>query len=485
MIESQPLKSVTSRPAAKQPGFAHAFLTLAAIILVISTGLFVLETSLHSLILVSLLIASSSAWGLGHDFRSIREAMNSGIQGALPAIYIFILIGVLIAAFIESGTLATLIYLGIEFISPAVFLPAGLILCSLMSVATGTSWGTVGTIGVVLMGIGSAMGIPEPLVAGMVISGACFGDKMSPVSDTTNLASMASRVDLYDHIKSMFYSTGPAYLVALIIFSLTGLGYSGLQLPVEQLSTMQAALSNTFVINIFALFPLVVMLLLSMARVAAEPSMMAATVVAVILAVFMQGQEVTSVLNSLFSGGSVRTGLENIDQLLGRGGITSMMWTLSLSLMALALGGILERCQFLQVLITTVLRRVRRTASLVTSTIVACFAGNLTMGEAYMSIILGGQLFGDAYDRQGVDRRVMSRSLEEGATLTTALIPWTTAGAFFSSALGVAALDYAPWALVNWISPLFSILLVSLGFGLFESRQKEGQLHSACSCPEQ
>ncbi|MBO9497645.1 Na+/H+ antiporter NhaC, partial [Thalassotalea sp. G20_0] len=198
-------------------------MTLAAIIGVISAGLFILETSLHSLILLSLMIASISAFTLGYDFRAIRKAMNAGISGALTAIYIFILIGVLIAAFIQSGTLATLIYYGIEFVSPALFLPAGLLLCSLMSLATGTSWGTVGTMGVVLMGIGTTMGIPAPLVAGMVISGACFGDKMSPVSDTTNLAAMTSRVDLYAHIQSMLFTTGPAYLLALVIFSLMGL----------------------------------------------------------------------------------------------------------------------------------------------------------------------------------------------------------------------------------------------------------------------
>lgn len=461
--------TVSTQPEAsrKEPGFLHAFITLAAIIGVISTGLFVLEASLHSLILVSLVIASLSAFSLGYDFRAIRDAMNTGITGALTAIYIFILIGVLIAAFIQSGTLATLIYYGIECVSPAVFLPAGLVLCSLMSLATGTSWGTVGTIGVVLMGIGATMGIPAPMVAGMVISGACFGDKMSPVSDTTNLASMSTRVDLYSHIRSMLFTTGPAYILALAVFSLMGLGYAEHQLPAEQLSAMQAALKDTFTINALTLLPLIVMLLLSMARVAAEPSMMLASSVAVLLAIFIQDQSLSTVLNSLYGGGNIHTGLESIDSLLGRGGITSMMWTLSLSLMALALGGILERCRFLRVLIQAVVIRIKRTSTLVATTVIACFTGNMTMGEAYLSIILGGQLFSDAYDQKGVDRRVLSRSLEEGATLTTALIPWTTGGAFFASTLGVAVIEYAPWALLNWLSPVLAVVLAIMGFGLF------------------
>ena len=449
-----------------KPSFFHAFLTLLLIITCISAGLYV-GISLHALLLICIVMASASAVRLGYGFIEIRQAMNSGISNALQAIYIFILIGVLIAAFVESGTLATLIFYGIEFIHPGWFLPAGLILCSFMSIATGTSWGTVGTIGVVLMSIGSAMHIPEPIVAGMVISGACFGDKMSPMSDTTNLAAMSSKTNLYLHIKSMLCTTGPTYLLTLIIFSFVGIEFAGNELPVDELVTLQGAIANTFSTSILTLLPLIVMLGLSLMRVAAEPSMMAAAMTAVLLAIFLQGQEYSVILNSLYDGGSVRTGLDSLDQLMARGGITSMLWTLSLSLLALALGGILESCQFLKVLITEGLKRIKRAASLITTTIIACFIGNITMGEAYMSIILGGQLFGDAYDQKDIDRRVMSRSLEEGATLTTALIPWTTGGAFFASTLGVAVLDYAPWALLNWINPLLSIMFAYLGLFLF------------------
>jgi len=452
--------------------FQQALLTFGAIVAVIGVGLFYLQTSLHSLMLICLLIASISAWRLGHNFSAIREAMNSGIAGAMSAIYIFLLIGVLIAAFIESGTLATLIYYGIDFIQPALFLPAGLILCSLMSVATGTSWGTVGTAGVVLMGIGAAMNIPLPLVAGMVISGACFGDKMSPVSDTTNLSAMSSGTNLYTHIRSMLYTTGPAYLLALVAFTVLGMSYSENALPDAELQTLMQGLESTYTISFINLLPLIVMLALSLRKVAAEPAMMAAAVTAVLLALVLQGAELTTVLGALYNGGSGQTGVETLDKLLGRGGISSMMWTLSLSLMALALGGILTRFDFLKVLITGILVRVKRGATLVATTIMTCFVGNMTMGEAYMSIILGGQLFGDAYDDKGIDRSVMSRSLEEGATLTTALIPWTTGGAFFASTLGVSVLEYAPWALLNWLNPVISIVFAYLGIAIFKAGTK-------------
>jgi NhaC family Na+:H+ antiporter len=212
------------------------------------------------------------------------------------------------------------------------------------------------------------------------------------------------------------------------------------------------------------------MLVMSLKKISAEVAMMSAAVVAVLIAILMQGAQFTTVLNSLFSGGSFETGISTLDKLFSRGGISSMMWTLSLALMALALGGILSQFGFLRVLISSILSRVKRAASLVATTILSCFLGNMSMGEAYMSIILGGQLFGDAYDKHKLDRSLMSRSLEEGATLTTALIPWTTGGAFFASTLGVSVLDYAPYALLNWFNPLLSILLAYLGIALFRAK---------------
>ena len=419
--------------------------------------------------LLCLLIAGVSARRLGADYHTIKSAMNDGIHSALSAIYIFILIGVIIAAFIESGTLATLLYYGIRLIEPAIFLPAGLLFCTIMSLATGTSWGTVGTAGVVLMSIGESMGFPVAVVAGMIISGASFGDKMSPVSDTTNLSAMTSRTDLYAHIKSMSYTSGPVYLIVLALFTFYGLNYSESVLPAEHLDSLSDGLRSTFNISLWALLPLLAMLILSTRRVSAELAMAGSALVAVLLALVLQGQEFGVVLNSLFYGGSVRSEVAELDSLLGRGGISSMMWTLSLSLMALALGGILDRFGFLRVLIVGILSRVKRAATLVATTIITSLFGNMGMGEAYMTIILGGQLFGDAYDEKGLDRCVLSRSLEEGATLTTALIPWTTGGAFFASTLGVSVLEYAPWALLNWMNPLLSIALAYSGFALFRT----------------
>lgn len=457
----------------KQPSFGLAVVTLLSIFAVIAVGLFYLHTSLHALILIAIIIAALSTFSLGYRFRDIRDAMNQGISSAFSAIYIFILIGVMIAALIQSGTIATLIYYGIQFMSPAIFLPTGLILCSIMSLATGTSWGTVGTVGVVLIGIGVTLGIPAPLVAGMVVSGACFGDKVSPVSDTTNLAAMASKVKLYDHIQGMLYTTGPAFILALLTFAVLGMQYAENSLPTQELLAIQSALDGEFELGVVTLLPFVLMLGLSVFRVSAEPSMVAASVAAVVLALGYQDQSLSAALSSLYSGGEYDVGIASLNDLLSRGGIESMLWTLSLSLMALSLGGILEHFKFLSVLISSLVKRIKRAWALVATTIVASFTGNVTMGEAYMSIILGGQLFGEAYDQKNVDRRVLSRSLEEGGTLTAGLIPWTTAGAFFTSTLGVSALEYAPWALLNWLSPLIAITIAMTSIGMFRNNKLE------------
>lgn len=335
---------------------------------------------------------------LGHHFVEIRLMMNGGISKALPAIYIFMLIGMVIASYMQSGTIASLIYYGLNLLTPGIFLAAGFVLSSLMSVATGTSWGTAGTIGVVLVGIGGAMGIPLPLVVGMIVSGATFGDKLSPISDTTNLAAMSADTQLYRHIGSMLYTTTLA------------------------------------------------------------------------IAILYQGQGVVEALNSLWSNPRGTTGIENIDDLLGRGGITSMSWTLMLSLMALALGGILHGAGFLQTLLQGLISKLKRTTALIASTIGAGFVGNMAMGEAYITIILNTQLFKGAYAQKGLDAAVLSRSVEEGATMTTGLIPWTTAGAFYAATLGVSALEYAPYAFFNYLNPLVSVVMASLGVGLLGSR---------------
>jgi len=451
------------------PSLSHAIICFLGVFLVISFGLFVFEISLHVIIFLALSWTAIQASWLGHSFVVIRHMMNQGINKALPAIYIFMLIGMVIASYMQSGTVASLLYYGIDLLHPAIFLPIGLVLCSFMSVATGTSWGTVGTLGVVLMGIGDTMGIPLPIVAGMVISGATFGDKLSPISDTTNLAAMSADTNLYRHIHSMLYTTTPTFLIVFVLFVLLGMQYTENALPRAHIEEIRYVLSSTYQLNpLITLLPLVVMFGLSIKRYAPEVSMTMSILLAMLIAIFYQGKNSIDVLNTLWLNTNGTTGIENLDALLGRGGIYSMAWTLLLSIMALAMGGILHHAGFLRVLLLDIIKHIKRVSTLIATTIAAGFASNIAMGEAYISIILNCQLFKGTYEEKELDNAILSRSVEEGATMTTALIPWTTTGTFYAATLGIATLEYAPYALLNLLNPLLSIAMAFIGIGLLK-----------------
>ena len=461
------MAATTMTKTTREPSVLHAAITILGLACWISFGIFVLESGLHGILLLGLVGVAFSCVPLRCNYLQIREAMQTGMDRAMPAMFIFLMIGVVIATFILSGTVGTLIYYGLKFMHPTIILPAGLILCSIMSLAVGTSWGTVATGGVVLIGVGGAMGIPLPIVAGMIISGASFGDKMSPVSDTTNLAAVSADTDLYAHIKSMAYTTGPSYLITLAAFSWLGMSFADQSLPEAELNILLNGLDETFTINLFMLLPLIVLLAMSMRGVAAEAAMLTASLVAALLAVFFQGQGPAEVITSFYDGAIIKTGIATLDPLLNRGGMVDMVWTFSLSFIAISLGSVLQHMGFLKVLMEWMMQRVERAASLVTSAILTTFAANLTLGESYISLILTGQMFKQKFDEEGVDRAVLSRSLEEGGTLMTALIPWTTTGAFYAATLGVATLDYAQWTLLNWINPLLGIAFAWFGLALF------------------
>jgi NhaC family Na+:H+ antiporter len=439
----------------------------------ISVGFFKMNMSLHTVLFFVLIWVAINARFLGYDFEHIRGMMSDSISRSLSAIYVFLLIGMVIAAFMKSGTVVALIYYGLDWITAQWFLPIGLILCALMSLATGTSWGTVGTLGVVFIGIGDVLNVPLPLVAGMIISGATFGDKLSPVSDTTNLASMSSGTDLYDHIKSMLYTTIPTFIIVFVLFAY--LGYSAdTSTSFKEITAIQTVLSDNYKLNPFITFmPLLVLFVLSVKRFAPEVTMTSSILVAVFIAVAYQDNTLTVVSNALWENTNGDTGVQMIDKLLGRGGLYTMTWTLLLSILAIAMGGILHGAGFLTVLLKGIIKRIKRAGSLVATTIATSIIGNLSMGETYIVIILNSQLYKKAYHEKGVKSSVLSRSVEEGSTLTTALIPWSTTSIFYMTTLGVSTVDYAPYALLNYINPILAIVFAYLGIALFKE-EKEG-----------
>lgn len=458
---------------AKNSSLPHAAIVFAIMVSMISIGFFKYGMSLHIVLYFSLIWITVNARMLGYSFGDIRRMMKESISRSLSAIYVFLLIGMVIASFMQSGTVVALIYYGLDWITAQWFLPVGLILSCLMSLATGTSWGTVGTLGVVFIGIGTVLNIPLPIVAGMVISGATFGDKLSPVSDTTNLASMSTDTDLYDHIHSMLYTTIPTFILVFALFAY--LGYSNNQTAsFEDIQATQNILAANYKLNpVITFLPLVVLFLFSVKRFAPEVTMTASILVAVAIAVFYQQKDIVSVTNSLWENSKGNTGSEMIDDLIGRGGLYSMAWTLLLSIIAIAMGGILHGAGFLTVLLKGIIDRIKRTGSLISATIATGFMGNLSMGETYIVIILNSQLYKKAYLSKNIKSSVLSRSVEEGSTLTTALIPWSTTSIFYVKALGVATIDYAPYALLNYLNPILAMVFAYAGIAVFHKRQQE------------
>lgn len=457
----------------KMPSFWHALLCFGGILVMIVTGVVAFRISIQVLLLISIIWATINTMLLGYTFNEVKNLISNGISNALGAVYIFILIGVVVASFLESGTITTLVYYGLDIIHPAVFLPAGMILCSFMSVSVGTMVGTVATVGVILIGIGAAMGVPLPIVAGMVIAGASFGDKMSPVSDTTNMAAVTTGTDLFTHIKSMLYTTVPTYIICLVIFSFIGMEYAGQALDTVGIENFKAAIEANFVVSILGFVPLIVLFGMSYKKIPAEPTMITASVVAILIALIQQGHEFLSILSSLHGGYSVETGHADLDRLVNRGGIMGMMGTLLIALFAMALGGILDNAGYIRAMLQGILKHLSNVLSLLAATMLTGIVASIATGQAYISIVLTAQLFRDKYEEMGLKKRMLSRTIEESTTLITPLMPWSLGGAFYSGAMGVAVFDYAPWAFLNYLNVFVALVMTTMGVAIFRKDKAE------------
>ena len=359
-----------------------------------------------------------------------------------------------------------------------------MILCAVVSVSLGTSWGTIGTVGLALMGIGSGFDIPMYWTAGAVVSGAFFGDKLSPLSDTTNLAPAVTGTNIFDHIRNMLPTTVPAMLIALVIYLVVGFMLIGNeQVTFEKIDAITSTLNNSFYISPVLLIPAVLVIVLAMNKISPIPALFMGTLAGGALAMMTQGAGLHDVFTYANSGYSISTGVSEIDSLLNRGGIQSMMWTISLIIIALAFGGALERTGCLQSIIMAIRSKVRTFAGLQTSAISTSFATNVVAGDPYLSIALPGRMFAPAYRGMGYSTLNLSRATEEGGTLLSPLIPWNAGGAFVITALGlgigggdITNLLYIPLAFACWLSPVIGIFYAYTG--MFSPKADEAEQQS-------
>jgi len=378
------------------------------------------------------------------------------------AIVILGIIGIMIGVWILSGVVPTLLYYGLKILHPSIFLPAALIICSITSLATGSSWGTSGTIGIALIGIGNGLGFPLPVVAGAVLSGAYFGDKMSPLSDTTNMAPGMVGTDLYTHIKHMSYTTGASYGITLVIEFLLGFFYGGGQANLESVSQILNGIDAQFNVNPLLLLPPVIVMALAFRKIPAVPGIVIGIFAAGILGVIFQGNNFGSLLSAAYGGYTSNSGVEAVDNLLTKGGFESMMYTISLVICAMMFGGIMEKTNQLRVVVSLILKKAQSTGSLITATILTAIGSNLILCDQYMSIVMTGKMYAQSYKDQGLHPKNLSRAIEDSATVTANLVPWNSGGAYQAATLGVPTIAYLPFNFLCWITPI-----VSMAYGWF------------------
>jgi NhaC family Na+:H+ antiporter len=417
-------------------------------------------------------VAMILATRLGYNWKHIEESIVKSISSAMGAILILMVIGALSGTWLLSGIVPAMIYYGLKILNPTIFLFAACVVCCIVSVATGSSWSTVATVGIALLGIGKTLGISEAVVAGAIISGAYFGDKMSPLSDTTNLAPAMAGTDLFTHVRYMMYTTIPTLIITLIIFFIWGFTIDT-QASTQESEAVMLAIDNTFDLNPLLFIVPAVVLVMIVKKMPALPALLIGSLLGGIFAIIFQpeivkqiaatdtsyfNQSFLALMKSMSSTIAIKTDNVMISELLSAGGMYGMMNTIWLITCAMMFGGVMESCGMLRVIAERIIGWAHSTGSLVASTAATCIFFNLTASDQYMAIAVPGRMYADTYRKRGIKPEVLSRTLEDSGTVTSVLIPWNTCGATQAKVLGVSTMAYAPYTFFCIISPLMTVL---------------------------
>ncbi|MFD1361887.1 Na+/H+ antiporter NhaC [Lentibacillus salinarum] len=423
------------------------------------TGMF--DLSIQLALFIALFIVILLGLRLGYKYNELQDALKDGISSGLDAVLILVAVGALIGTWIAGGIVPSIIYYGLEFIHPNVFLLATLILCAVTSLATGTSWGTAGTAGIAMVGVGEGLGIPLPMVVGAVLSGAYFGDKLSPLSDSTVLTASMAKVDIIEHIRSLLYVSVPAFVISGAAFTIVGFTYAADHVDLNRVESIMTAMGSTFNIGWWMLIPAVVVIVLLAMKKPAVPTISFGALLGVIWAVLFQNTDFIAALNTAYEGFSIESGHAFMDELLNRGGITGMLGSIVVILLGLGFGGLLNHIGALQAIVDAFANFIKNTGRLSVSTLLTGFFSNVFGCAMYVSLILTPKIMEKNYDRLNVDRRVLSRNTEVGGTLTSGMVPWSDNGIFMVAMFGVPTLQYVPYM---WLSFAAIILVVIYGY---------------------
>lgn len=456
-----------------------ALIPIVAMGLLLGIGYGVYKISPQVLLVSAAFITGCLGLLLRFSWQEMERGIVDSIHKAMPAILIMLCVGILIGAWIASGTIPMVIYYGLKLISPKFFLVTACFVCSLTSITTGTSWGTIGTLGVAFIGIAMGLGIPLGPAAGAIVSGAYFGDKMSPFSDVTNLAPVAAGSNLFDHIKHMLWSATPAWLIGLLIYFLVGLRYGAETVESETMVIITQTLKDNFTFNIWLLLPMVIVFYFAATKKPTIPGMLFSSFVAGILAIIFQKASITEIATALNTGYQANTGVEQVDKLISRGGMMSMMETQLVAFTAFSFGGIMQRTGLLSVILEKVMKFASKVWSIVFTTIAASIVTALVTGSSYLSMIIPGELLAPVYKKKNLAAKNLSRIIEESGAIIVPLIPWSMAGVYITGTIGVSTYSYLPWAIMNYTSV---VILAIFGFTKFtmapKIREDETQIGS-------
>ncbi|MCH6236551.1 Na+/H+ antiporter NhaC [Cognataquiflexum rubidum] len=471
----------------KEPTVLEALFPIAFLIVFLVINIWIFGTDALSgsnqmvLIFSAAVAALMAVYRLKFRWETLQDGIVKSISSAMSSILILLLIGALAGTWMISGIVPAMIYYGLQVLNPTIFLLAACIVCSVVSIATGSSWTTVATVGVALLGIGKALGFEEGIIGGAIISGAYFGDKMSPLSDTTNLAPAMAGTDLFTHIRHMTKTTVPTMIITLIIFGVIGV-FSGAQGSVDQVKDISAVILGQFNISGWLFIVPIVVIVMIVKKVSAVPALLAGAILGGLFAIIFQPQIIQliagssdfgyayqsfkAVMMALYGSISVVTTNDIVNELLITRGMSGMLNTIWLIVCAMAFGGIMEESGMLKVLAEAVIRKVHSVGSLIASTAATCVFFNVTTSDQYLAILVPGRMYANVYRKRGLKPENLSRTLEDSATVTSVLIPWNTCGATQASVLGVATLAYAPYCFFNIISPIMTVLFGYLKLGI-------------------
>lgn len=478
----------------KEPSLVEALIPIVVLIALLTINVVVFGADAiggpnQIALLLSAAVAGIISYRLGYKWSAIEQSIVKSISSAMAAMLILLVIGSLAGTWLLSGIVPAMIYYGLKVLNPTIFLFAACIVCCIVSISTGSSWSTVATVGIALLGIGRALDIHEGVIAGAIISGAYFGDKMSPLSDTTNLAPAMAGTDLFTHIRYMMITTIPSILLTLLIFFIWGFTLET-PLTATDPSAVLTAIENSFNLNPLLFVVPVLVIVMIVKKVPALPALLVGTLLGGVFAVIFQpqiintisgieGNYVKSSFIAVMKAMTTTIGIETenamITELLKAKGMYGMLNTIWLILCAMIFGGAMESCGLLNRIAKSIIKYARSTGSLVTATASTCIFFNFTASDQYMAIAVPGRMFASTYRERGLKPEVLSRTLEDSGTITSVLIPWNTCGATQAAVLGVATVVYAPFAFFCIISPLMTILFAYLNYKIRRFDDKPAQ----------